>query len=98
MAERTHVIPQETKFAVTLSAFGSQVTTDNPAVNTSLMEPGESWNFIIDITNGVQVSDNTYLNMTCADIFLEADEDIRRYRACLTTCGPARSARQIAPD
>jgi hypothetical protein len=53
-------------FAVTFSAYGSHVTTDNPTVNTSLMEPGESWKFIIDITNGVQVSANTDLNMTCA--------------------------------
>jgi hypothetical protein len=53
-------------FAVSFSAYGSQVTADNPTVNTSLVETGESWNFIIDMTSGgIQVSDNTYLNMTC---------------------------------
>ena len=42
-----------------------------------------------------------YVDTLAGDIFLEADEDIRRYRACLTTCraralSPADSARLIA--
>jgi hypothetical protein len=52
-------------FSVAFSAFGSQVTTDSATVNTSLMEPGENWDFTIDVTNGIQVSQNTYLNETC---------------------------------
>jgi len=53
-------------FGVTFSAFGGRVGADQPTVNTSLMEPGERWNFTIGVTSGVQVSDNTYLNETCA--------------------------------
>ena len=53
-------------FGVTFSAFGSRIGADQPTVNTSLMEPGERWNFTIGVTSGVQVSDNTYLNTTCA--------------------------------
>jgi hypothetical protein len=52
-------------FAVTFTAFGSTITTDNPTVNTSLIEPAEKWNFTVDVTSGIQVSDNTYLNETC---------------------------------
>lgn len=52
-------------FEVTFSAFGSQIGADQPTVDTSLMEPGERWNFAIGITSGIQVSRNTYLNTTC---------------------------------
>ena len=52
-------------FGVTFSAFGSQIGANQSTVDTALMEPGEKWNFTIGITNGVQVSNNTFLNMTC---------------------------------
>jgi hypothetical protein len=55
-------------FAITIRAFGSTIGSDNPSVNPALMEPTETWNFTEDITSEVmpQVSDNTYLNSTCA--------------------------------
>jgi hypothetical protein len=52
-------------FGVTFSAFGGRVGTDQPTVSAALMEPSERWNFTINVTNGVQVSVNTYLNMDC---------------------------------
>ena len=34
-------------------------------MNTALVEPGERWNFTIGVIDGVQVLENTYLNMNC---------------------------------
>lgn len=54
-------------FAITISAFGSTIGSDDPTINPALMEPTETWNFPEDITSDAmpQVSDNTYLNSTC---------------------------------
>ena len=52
--------------SVTVMAFGGTIGDDNPSVGPALMEPGETWNFPVDITQGTEVSDNTYLNSTCA--------------------------------
>jgi hypothetical protein len=54
-------------FTVTFSAFGNTITSATPSVNAALMEPGENWNFPIDMSNvaGIQVSDNTWLNTDC---------------------------------
>lgn len=56
-----------TGFSVSFNAFGSQITSDMPSVTPALMEPGENWNFTIDMSNvgGIQVSDNTWLNTAC---------------------------------
>jgi len=55
-------------FAVTFSAYGSQVWTDSPTVNNSvLVEPGETWTFptTLGTSSFPQVSNATYLEMTC---------------------------------
>jgi hypothetical protein len=54
-------------FAITITAFGSTIGSDNPSINPALMEPTETLNFTEDITSDSvpQVSDNTYLNSTC---------------------------------
>jgi hypothetical protein len=52
--------------AVTFSAFGGTVDNETPTVNSTLMEPGEQWKFDLSYANAPQVSENTYLNETCA--------------------------------
>jgi hypothetical protein len=60
-------------FSVSMTAYGSQITTDSPTVNPSLMEPGEKWTFNTPITSGVEVSGQTYLNTDCTVTLITTD-------------------------
>lgn len=75
-----------TGFAVTFTAYGSQIGTASPTVEQTLMEPGETWDFTVDDNGGVQVSEATYLASTCT------------VTSVLTGTGPVTPAVTIEPD
>ena len=56
VADNTSSTITVTGFDVMFSAFGSQVGTDQSTVDAALMEPGERWNFKIDVTHGVELT------------------------------------------